>query len=126
MTATRRKPGRMGPYIEGYTAWLVGLGYTRGTVVNMLAIAGDLGRWMDVRDLAPGDLDRVVAAGFRSACGAAGTRCVPGPRGLDPLLDYLEHVGVPRYSEQAWIPRSSRSGSATATSARRTSISTPT
>jgi integrase/recombinase XerD len=94
MTGRKRKPGRMGPFIEGYRAWLVGLGYTRGTVVNMLAMAGDLGRWMDVRDLAPGGLDRVVAAEFRSACGAAGMRCVPGPRGLDPLLNYLEHVGV--------------------------------
>ncbi|QYB00300.1 tyrosine-type recombinase/integrase (plasmid) [Rhodococcus sp. USK10] len=93
-TSTRRKPGRMGPFIEGYRTWLLGLGYTRGSVVNMLAIAGDLGRWMDVRDLAPDGLDRVVVAQFRSACRDAGMHCAPGPRGLDPLLNYLEHVGV--------------------------------
>jgi hypothetical protein len=43
MTGRRRKPGRMGPFIEGYRAWLVGLGYTPETIKNMLAMVGDLG-----------------------------------------------------------------------------------
>jgi hypothetical protein len=34
------------------------------TVKNMLAIAGDLGRWMDSRDVAPGRVDRCVIAEF--------------------------------------------------------------
>ena len=40
MTGRRRKPGGMGPFIEGYRAWLAGRGYTPGTIVNMLAMAG--------------------------------------------------------------------------------------
>ena len=51
MTGRRRKPGRMGPFIEGYRAWLAERGYTPGTIVGMLAMAGGLGRWMDARVL---------------------------------------------------------------------------
>ena len=43
MTGRRRKPGRMGPFIEGYRAWLAGRGYTPGTIVSMLAMAGGSG-----------------------------------------------------------------------------------
>ena len=49
-------------------------GYAPGTVINMLAMAGDLGRWMDIRDIAAGDLDRAVIAEFRSAMRAAPMR----------------------------------------------------
>jgi hypothetical protein len=94
MTGRRRKRGRMGPFIEGYRDWLAGRGYTSATVVNMLAMAGGLGRWMDAHDVALADLGREVVTEFRNAMWVAGMRCVPGAHGLDPLLDYLEHVGV--------------------------------
>ena len=94
MTGRRRKPGRMGPFIDGYRAWLAGRGYAPGTVINMLAMAGDLGRWMDARDFAASDLDRVVVAEFGDAMRTAGMRNVPGAHGLDRLLQYLEHEGV--------------------------------
>jgi site-specific recombinase XerD len=84
----------MGPFIEGYRDWLASRGYTSATVINMLAMAGGLGRWMDAHDLVPADLDREMIAGFRDAMRADGRRCVPGARGLDPLLDYLEHADV--------------------------------
>ncbi len=94
MTGRRRKPGRMGPFIEGYGAWLAGRGYTPGTIVGMLAMAGGLGRWMDACGIALGDLDRAAVTEFRDALRAAGMRCVPGSHGLDPLLEYLEDQGV--------------------------------
>ena len=94
MTGRRRKPGRMGPFIEGYRAWLAGRGYTPGTIVGMLAMAGGLGRWMDARGIAPGDLDRAAVTEFRDALRAAGRRWVPGAHGLDRLLEYLEDQGV--------------------------------
>ena len=94
MTGPRRKPGRMGPFIEGYRAWLAGRGYTPGTIVNMLAMAGVLGRWLDARGIALGDLDQAVITEFRDAMRAAGRRCVPGARGLDSLLEYLQGQGV--------------------------------
>ena len=67
MTGRRRKPGRMGPFIEGYRAWLAGRGYTPGTIVGMLAMAGGLGRWMHARGIALGDLDRAAVTEFRDA-----------------------------------------------------------
>ena len=94
MTGRRHKPGGMGPFIEGYRAWLAGRGYTPGTIVNMLAMAGGLGRWMDARGLGAGDLDRAAVTEFRDARRAAGMRCVPGAHGLDRLLEYLEGLGV--------------------------------
>jgi len=60
----------------------------------MLAMAGGLGRWMDARGLAPGDLDRAAVTEFRDARRAAGMRWVPGAHGLDRLLEYLEDLGV--------------------------------
>jgi len=94
MTGRRRKPGRMGPFIEGYRAWLAGRGYTPGTIVGMLAMASGLGRWMDARDIALSDLDRAAVTEFRDALRAAGMRWVPGAHGLDRLLEYLEGMGV--------------------------------
>jgi len=94
MGGRRRKPGRMGPFIEGYRAWLAERGYAPGTITGMLATAGGLGRWMDVGGIAPGDLDRAVVTEFSDAMRAAGMRCVPGAHGLDRLLEYLQDLGV--------------------------------
>ena len=94
MTGRRRKPGRMGPFIEGYRAWLAERGYTPGTIVGMLAVAGGLGRWMDACDINLGDLDRAAVTEFRDALRAAGMRRIPGAHGLDRLLEYLEDRGV--------------------------------
>ena len=68
--------------------------WTAPEAVNMLAMAGGLGRWMDARGIALGDLNRAVVTEFRDALRAAGMRCVPGAHGLDPLLEYLEDQGV--------------------------------
>ena len=94
MTGRPRKPGAMGPMIEGYRAWLTKRGYSSGTVIHLLAMAGALGRWMNTRDIAVGDLNRAVIAEFRSARHASGMRGVPGARGLDPLLEFLGQQGV--------------------------------
>jgi site-specific recombinase XerC len=94
MTGRRRKPGRMGPFIEGYRVWLAERGYAPGTIVGMVAVAGGLGRWVDARDIALGVLDRAAVREFRDALRAAGMRRVPGAHGLDRLLEYLEDQGV--------------------------------
>jgi site-specific recombinase XerD len=94
MTGRPRKPGAMGPFIEGYRAWLAKRGYSPGTVIHLLAMAGALGRWMNTGDIAIGDLNRAVIAEFRRARRASGMRWVPGARGLDPLLEFLGQQGV--------------------------------
>jgi len=55
MAGTRRKPGRMGPHIDGFGGWLLEAGYTPGTVRNILKVAGHLGRWMASTDLEAAD-----------------------------------------------------------------------
>lgn len=84
----------MGPFIEGYRAWLTKRGYSPGTVIHLLAMAGALGRWINTCDIAVGDLNRAVIAEFRSARRTSGMRWVPGARGLDPLLEFLGQQGV--------------------------------
>src|SRR5258705_126425 len=69
-------------------------GYSPGTVIQLQAMAGAVGRWMDARGIVVGDLDRAVIAEFRSARRASGMRWVPGAHGLDPLLEFLEQQGV--------------------------------
>ena len=43
MGSPRRKPGQLGPQVEGYRAWLAHRGYTTQTIRNMLADLGRLG-----------------------------------------------------------------------------------
>lgn len=94
MAGTRRKPGRIGPHVDGLQAWLLELGYTAGTVRNMLKVVGQLGRWMEDVDLDASELDVTSVATFVRALRDRGTRRVPGVRSFSPLLDYLRSEGV--------------------------------
>jgi site-specific recombinase XerD len=94
MAGTRRKPGRIGPHVDGFQAWLLELGYTPGTVRNMLKVVGQLGRWMENVDLDASGLDVTSVAAFVRTLRDRGTRRVPGVRGFSPLLDYLRGQGV--------------------------------
>ena len=90
----RRKPGRMGPYVEGFHDSLLASGYSPGSVRHMLKDMGGLGRWMVREDLTAGDLSPAVIGEFRRDLHAQGTPHVPGVRSLNPLLDYLTREGV--------------------------------
>lgn len=94
MSGTRRKPGRMHAHVEGFQARLLELGYTPGTVRDMLKTVGRLGRWMASTDVEPSQLDEASIDAFRAALRAGGTRRVPGRRAFRPLLDYLTDQGV--------------------------------
>ncbi len=43
MSGSRRKPGPLGPFVEGYRAWLLGRGYSQQSQVRPLQ-----GRELDV------------------------------------------------------------------------------
>ena len=91
MSGRRRKPGRMGPFIEGYRAWLAGRGMPRARLSACW-------RWPVVwaagwTPAVPGDLDRAAVTEFRDALRAAGGGG-SGAHGLDRLLEYLEELGV--------------------------------
>jgi site-specific recombinase XerD len=94
MASTRRRPGQLGPQVEGYRAWLADRGYTPKTVRNMLADLGQVGRWMSGEGLVTAQLDEDAMVAFAAARRAAGRRKAPGPRAMMPLLSYLREAGV--------------------------------
>jgi hypothetical protein len=94
MSGTRRKPGRVGPFVEGYRVWLLEAGYTPQTVRGMLKVLGQLGRWMDSEGVEVGRLDAAGVESFLAARRAGGDRRVPTFRALRALVTYLRAAGV--------------------------------
>jgi site-specific recombinase XerD len=94
VAGSRRKPGQLGPQVEGYRAWLADRGYTSQTVRNMLADLGQLGLWMSREGLVTADLGEDAMVAFVAARQAAGHRRTLGPRAMMPLLSYLREAGV--------------------------------
>lgn len=93
MSGTRRKPGLMGPYVDGFRVRLLELGYTPGTVRGLLKDVGQLGRWMAVDGVEVAQLAEGSIEVFRCARTAGGQRVATG-RSFQPLLDYLRGEGV--------------------------------
>src|SRR5262245_26900875 len=94
MSGTRRKPGRLGPFVEGYRAWLSAREFRPGPARNMLKELGVLGRWMTERGVEPGQLDAVGIEAFLVARRAGGQRRVPSLRAMHPLVSFLREAGV--------------------------------
>jgi site-specific recombinase XerD len=94
MSGTRRKPGRLGPFVEGYRAWLLARDYTPGTTRGMLRVLGQLGRWMDGEGVELGRLDAAAIEAFLASRRAAGQRRVPSLRAMRPLVMFLRESGV--------------------------------
>jgi site-specific recombinase XerD len=94
MSGTRRKPGRMGPFVFGFQTSLSEQGYSVLAVRNMLKDVGALGRWMQERDLQPSQLAAAVIAEFRSDRLAVGRRKIPSVKSFEPLVRFLRAEGV--------------------------------
>jgi len=94
MYGNRRKPGRMGPFVEGYRSRLLSLGYTPGTVGEQLKVIGQVGRWMETEGLEPAQLDEAHLEQFLASRRAEGHPRVPSLRSFVALLEHLrdEHV----------------------------------
>lgn len=56
MVISKRRPGALAAHVEGFQSYLLGLGYTPGTVRGQMKVLGHLGRWMEARGLGPADL----------------------------------------------------------------------
>jgi len=69
MSGSRRKPGPLGPFVDGYRAWLVGRGYSPSVVVRSLATLGHPGRWLQRNALAVDQLsaEAVTSPRMRSS-----------------------------------------------------------
>jgi site-specific recombinase XerD len=94
MSGRPRKAGRLGPHVEGYRAWLSQRGYTLGTIQNMLAVLGQVGRWLTAEGLEATQVSEELMAAFLAARREAGQRKVLGIRAMAPLLSYLREVQV--------------------------------
>src|SRR5262245_51371345 len=101
MSGTRRKPGRLGPFVEGYQSRLQALGYSPSSARNKLKELGQLGRWMAIREIGAGQLSCSAVGEFLAAQQAAGCARVPGARSFAPLLEYLRDEGVIAVEEPA-------------------------
>lgn len=104
MSGTRRKPGRLAPFVEGYRVRLLELGYTPGTVRGMLKVLGQLGRWMAGEGLEPGQVNDAAIEGFLAARRAGGDRRVASLGELRQLLAHLREVGVMTSAEEPREP----------------------
>jgi hypothetical protein len=94
MSGSRRKPGRLGPFVEEYRAWLLGRGYTPSAAVRSLSTLGHLGRWLERNALAVDQLNAEVGRAFLVEYRSDHGR-LPGAS-VWPLLEYLRAEGAVR------------------------------
>lgn len=105
MSGTRRKPGRLGPFVEGYRGRLLELGYTPQTVRLMLKELGQLGRWMASESVEIGELDMAAVEGFLAARRAGGDRRPASLGELRQLVAYLRDAGAMKPEPpREWTP----------------------
>ena len=91
MSGSRRKPGALGPFVEGYRAWLLGRGYSPSVVTRSLITLGHLGRWLQREGIAVGQLTAEVVGAFLAEYRSDHDR-LPGAS-VWPLLEYLRAEG---------------------------------
>lgn len=91
MSGSRRRPGRLVRYVDGYRVRLLELGYSPLSVASSLAALGHLGRWMDREGLAVDQLDRGAVEAFLAAHAREHGHLPTA--GVMPLLDYLRGEG---------------------------------
>jgi site-specific recombinase XerD len=91
---SRLEPGRLGPFVEGYRAWLLERDYAPGSVEHELRFLRVLGRWMVAEDLAVDQLDGEVIAAFVGAHRVEGRVAPAVARGSRSLMIYLRELGV--------------------------------
>src|SRR5215218_2974391 len=92
MSGSRRKPGPLGPFVDGYRAWLVGRGYSPSVVIRSLVTLGHLGRWLERNALAVDQLTATAVSGFLAEYRDHRGR-LPGAS-VWPLLEYLRAEGA--------------------------------
>lgn len=93
MSETRRKPGALGLFVDGYRAWLLERGYSPFTVTESLISLGHLGRWMAREGIDLDQLDEVAVRAFVDT--QARTRAGRLPlASVAPLLHYLRAAGI--------------------------------
>ncbi len=93
MAGSRRRPGVLAPFVEGFGSALASRGYTAGSVRNMLKVLGQLGRWLEARGIAPCEVDSAQVDAF-CEYRRAGWRRPVEHRSAQLVLEYLIGQGV--------------------------------
>ena len=92
MSGTRRKPGPLGPHVEGYRAWLLQRGYSPSAATHALGTLGHLGRWMTREGLTVDQLNATHVGAFLVAYRCDCDRLPQAS--IWPVLDYLRVEGA--------------------------------
>lgn len=93
MAGSRRRPGVLAPFVDGFGFALLARGYTPGSVRNMLKVLGQLGRWLDDTGVELSDLDSAQVDAF-CEYRRAGWRRQVERRSAQLVLEYLIEQGV--------------------------------
>jgi integrase/recombinase XerD len=86
--------GPLAPYVEGFRAWLVSLGFAPASVKHRLTLFRQFSRWLAAQGTALGELNDQQAEPFVAARGAQGRVTWVSPAGMALPLRYLRALGV--------------------------------
>lgn len=86
--------GPLGGHSAGYRKELAGLGYSPWTASAHMYLMADVSRWLDENEVAPEAFTSARVNQFLAYRRAAGQHRRLSPRGLIPLLGYLQAAGV--------------------------------
>ena len=86
--------GPLAPVADGFVARLTALGYVSTGLAGQRALFAHLDRWLGAAGLGVADLTPEVLERFLQARAAEGYATKLTKRGLRPLVDHLEHLGL--------------------------------
>jgi integrase/recombinase XerD len=86
--------GPLTPCAEGFAAQLIALGYVTSGLSGQRALFAHLDRWLAASGLGVADLCPEVLGRFLQARAAEGYATKLTKHGLEPLVDYLVHLGL--------------------------------
>ena len=89
-----RVEGPLGPYAEGFRAELARLGYTPLTAAGHVRLMAHLSRWLAKKGLVVSALTPATVEAYFAARRAAGYHNERTARALQPLMRYLQRLGV--------------------------------
>ncbi len=89
-----RVSGPLVPYVAGFRIELEAQGYRPNAVGCQLYVLAHMSRWLDSKDLSPGDLTPELVREFLVARRAAGYTLWLSEKGVAPLLAHLRSAGA--------------------------------
>lgn len=86
--------GPLGPFVDGFVAYLVEAGYARGSVQGHVRRVRDMSLWMTAAGVEVCQLTPAVVEAFLAERRRQGQAVMISSRGSRPLVGYLEGLGV--------------------------------